>query len=79
MAGGGALPAPDLIMEGGSWVLISFFWIDSARWYSLEDNRNKYQLKSVFQLAEVLKLRLAARQVLAVYYLKGKFWNSIKS
>ena len=27
--------AVDLIMEGGSWVLINFFWIDSAKWYNL--------------------------------------------
>ena len=27
--------AADLIMEGGNCVLISFFWIDSARWYNL--------------------------------------------
>ena len=41
MAAMDGLHTPDLIMEGGSWGLTSFFWIDSARWYNLPTHGDK--------------------------------------
>ena len=41
------MEAVDLIMEGGSWVLISFFWIDSAKWYNLTTDMLSFSFHTV--------------------------------
>ena len=41
------MEAVDLIMEGGSWVLISFFWIDSAKWYNLTTDKLSFSFHIV--------------------------------